>query len=118
MFYVLDFKSHGFTTCENFEAVEAKLKELFAAGLDKSEITIINRMADSCEMDVAQFWELRKSMSPLETKSGAFTDELLNYTHAHCNCCGEDFDITGLPIECPNCEAFYDKDKPYIEIYR
>ena len=57
-------------------------------------------------------------MSPQETKSGAFTDELLNYTHAHCNCCGEDFDITGLPIECPYCEAFYDKDKPYIEIYR
>lgn len=45
-------------------------------------------------------------------------DAVLDFKRAHCNCCGENFDIQALPIECPNCGAQYDGDKPYIELFR
>ena len=46
MFYVLDFHSHRFTTCETVEEVNEKLKQLQDSGVAEDEISVINRLVD------------------------------------------------------------------------
>ena len=52
MFYVLDFHSHRFTTCETVEEVNEKLKQLQDSGVAEDEISVINRLVDDCEMSI------------------------------------------------------------------
>lgn len=58
MFYVLDFHSHRFTTCETVEEVNEKLKQLQDSDVAEDEISVINRLVDDCEMSINAYREM------------------------------------------------------------
>ena len=61
MFYVLDFHSHRFTTCEPVEEVNEKLKQLQDSGVAEDEISVINRLVDDCEMSIYAYRDFARS---------------------------------------------------------
>ena len=61
MFYVLDFHSHRFTTCETVEKVNEKLKQLQDSGVAEDEISVINRLVDDCEMSINAYRDFARS---------------------------------------------------------
>ena len=61
MFYVLDFHSHRFTTCETVEEVNEKLKQLQDSGVAEDEISVINRLVDDCEMSINAYRDFARS---------------------------------------------------------
>ena len=61
MFYVLDFHSHRFTTCETVEKVNEKLKQLQDSGVAEDEISVINRLVDDCEMSINAYRDFTRS---------------------------------------------------------
>ena len=54
MFYVLDFHSHRFTTCETVEKVQD-------SGVAEDEISVINRLVDDCEMSINAYRDFARS---------------------------------------------------------
>ena len=59
MFYVLDFHSHRFTTCETVEEVNEKLKQLQDSGVAEDEISVINRLVG--EMSINAYRDFARS---------------------------------------------------------
>lgn len=72
MFYVLDFHSHRFTTCETVEEVNEKLKQLQDSGVAEDEISVINRLVDDCEMSINAYEALQ------DTSTERYTQEYLD----------------------------------------
>lgn len=59
MFYVLNFRTHTFTSCDTLEKVKDTVRGLFIGedAVDESEVEIINACIDYSRFSVEEFYK-------------------------------------------------------------
>ena len=55
MFYVLNFSTHQFTSCDDLMAVDNFIRRALAEGCSKASLEILNGFMDEVRLDVDQF---------------------------------------------------------------
>ena len=57
MFYILNFETHDFISCDNANIAESHIRKLLSAGCNVDSLEIINGFADEIRFSVDQFRE-------------------------------------------------------------
>lgn len=112
MFYVLNFQTHAFISCNTLAQTAQKIRDLQNSGVHKDHLLIVNAFEEDTQLSVDEYWALEKSLRRAEEDTPdrcpvcgfelkQAGDEEDGYGHLHCYWSCQNCGATG--------EATYDE---------
>ena len=123
MFYILNFDTHEFISCDNANAVEAKLRDAMEQGSSEDSFEIINGFAEECRFDVSGFRSYCESLNLTdETTINKMVTAQQEKAQEECDANKDPKCSSSCSLELPDgsilrAKAFSDTDFPAINIY-